>query len=228
MTRPRGGSRTPKLPEAMSRAVCISCAEGLSGPEPEPITNGGCGSGTPGWEITIASSTASRQRLDQPRRPFGAVAAAVGRGEDQRLLAARTAEVVGEGQGRRRRRARRSLRPRPSRGRRRSGPSVGDRSRAMTFSSLTSSPSKLESNGTRRDLAALDRREALLDEVGGRAIAARARRAVGGEGDDRRAVRPPGSVEGRSRPVPRAGREPARTRRTCTTNATSAGSSAAR
>ena len=93
---------------------------------------------------------------------------------------ARAAEVVGEAEQRRRRRAALVVAPGPLGGvaaRRRRGSSASEcpgRVRT-TFSSVTSSPSKLESNVWVGDLAALDRREALLDEVGDGVVAGRAR-----------------------------------------------------
>ena len=55
----------------------------------------------------------------------------------------------------------------------------------ITFRSSTSSPSKLAVERLLGDLAALDRREALGDEVGGGRVALRSRRALGRELGDR-------------------------------------------
>ncbi len=191
-----GGDVSRCLDELGRRAVCA----GAGADHERRLRVGNAGLGD---HDRLLDGVAVRERLDQPRRPLGPVAAAVGRGEDHGLLAARAAEVVGEGeQGRRRRSARRRARAlgRVAGGDDQDRP-VGDPGQGeddVLELDVLAVEARVER--LRRDLAALDRREALLDEVGGGAVAARARRPVGGEGDDR-ACRPGclGPVERRGR-----------------------------
>ena len=191
--RPRERGRARRSCRRRSRGRSRRAApRGCRRRSPSRSRTGGCGSWTPGWEITIASSMVVGVRAAPRSARVAPSVPSLPPSVEAKIIvcvAARAAEVVGEREQRRRRRRRSSSRPAPrrSRGRRRSGSSARTRPGMVrtTFSSLTSSPSKLELNDLRRDLAALDlARSARWTRSAIVAVALRAGRSVGRERDD--------------------------------------------